>query len=35
MSAHVRVPGAGSVRIAWTAPGGQVFDSRSVPVRGG
>ena len=35
ISGHVSVPGAGSVRIAWTAPAGQVFYSRSVPVRGG
>ena len=30
--ARVTVPGAGSVRIAWTSAGGTVFYSRSVAV---
>jgi hypothetical protein len=33
LSARVNVPGAGAVRIAWTAPGGAVLHSRAVGVR--
>jgi hypothetical protein len=31
--AHAAIPAAGSVRIGWTAPGGQVFYSRAATVR--
>jgi hypothetical protein len=33
LTAQVLLPGSGAVRIAWTAPGGQVFHSRAVGVR--
>jgi hypothetical protein len=34
LTAKVKPPGAGQVRITWTSPGGAVFTSRSVAVRG-
>jgi hypothetical protein len=35
LTAQVTLPGSGAVRIAWTAPGGQVLHSRAVGVRSG
>ncbi len=33
LTAHVSLPGSGALRIAWTAPGGQIAHSRAVGVR--
>jgi hypothetical protein len=35
LTTQVTLPGSGAVRIAWTAPGGQVLHSRAVGVRTG
>jgi hypothetical protein len=34
LAAHVKPPGSGAIRIRWTSPSGQAFDSRAVGVMG-
>ncbi|HEY8763563.1 MAG TPA: hypothetical protein VIM18_05220 [Solirubrobacteraceae bacterium] len=33
LTAHVQLPGTGALRLAWSAPGGQILHSRAVGVR--
>jgi len=35
LTAQVQLPGTGALRLAWSAPGGQILRSRAVGVRSG